>query len=107
MSFALKDETVGSGRSCSLPRSTSPEILDRIATDLKSPRKLLTVCIVAFQVVDEPLFIVHHIDVMISMSGTNVVQTFREALIPSPNQQTRQNPETGKIEVRQFPIILH
>lgn len=31
-----------------------------------------------YQVQDEPLFIVHHIDVMISVSGTNLLQSFRE-----------------------------
>ncbi|XP_043483763.1 nipped-B-like protein [Leptopilina heterotoma] len=36
----------------------------------------------AYQVQDEPLFIIHHIDIIISMSGTNVVQSFRENLLP-------------------------
>ena len=31
-----------------------------------------------YQVQDEPLFIVHHIDIMISVSGTNLLQSFRE-----------------------------
>jgi cohesin loading factor subunit SCC2 len=31
-----------------------------------------------YQVQDEPLFIIHHIDIMISVSGTNLVQSFRE-----------------------------
>ncbi|XP_044741697.1 nipped-B-like protein A [Chrysoperla carnea] len=35
-----------------------------------------------FQVQDEPLFIIHHIDIMISVSGTNLLQSFREALLP-------------------------
>ncbi|KAF7267144.1 hypothetical protein GWI33_019635 [Rhynchophorus ferrugineus] len=34
-----------------------------------------------YQVQDEPLFIVHHIDLMISNSGTNLLQSFREGLI--------------------------
>jgi cohesin loading factor subunit SCC2 len=33
-----------------------------------------------YMVQDEPLFIVHHIDVMISVSGTNLLQSFREVL---------------------------
>lgn len=52
-----------------------------------------------YQVQDEPLFIVHHIDVMISMSGTNLLQSFREALIPTANQTTRVDPNTGAVEV--------
>ncbi|XP_033210701.1 nipped-B-like protein [Belonocnema kinseyi] len=36
----------------------------------------------AYQVQDEPLFIIHHIDIIISLSGTNVLQSFREGLLP-------------------------
>lgn len=31
-----------------------------------------------YQVQDEPLFIIHHIDIMISVTGTNLLQSFRE-----------------------------
>ncbi|XP_068082252.1 nipped-B-like protein isoform X2 [Anabrus simplex] len=43
-----------------------------------------------YQVQDEPLFIIHHIDIMISVSGTNLLQAFREALLPpnNPDSQT-------------------
>jgi cohesin loading factor subunit SCC2 len=34
-----------------------------------------------YQVQDEPLFIIHHIDIMISVSGTNLVQSFREVSV--------------------------
>ncbi|CAB3386176.1 Hypothetical predicted protein [Cloeon dipterum] len=33
-----------------------------------------------YQVQDEPLFIVHHIDIVLSLSGTNLLQSFRESL---------------------------
>ncbi|XP_063929333.1 nipped-B-like protein isoform X2 [Zophobas morio] len=33
-----------------------------------------------YMVQDEPLFIVHHIDIMISVSGTNLLQSFRERM---------------------------
>uniref|UniRef100_T1I4R0 Nipped-B protein n=1 Tax=Rhodnius prolixus TaxID=13249 RepID=T1I4R0_RHOPR len=36
-----------------------------------------------YQVQDEPLFIIHHIDIIISVTGTNLLQSFREALIPT------------------------
>ena len=36
----------------------------------------------AYQVQDEPLFIIHHIDIIISLSGTNVLQSFKEGLLP-------------------------
>ncbi|XP_046612263.1 nipped-B-like protein [Neodiprion virginianus] len=35
-----------------------------------------------YQVQDEPLFIIHNIDIIISMSGTNLLQSFKEALLP-------------------------
>lgn len=31
-----------------------------------------------YMVQDEPLFIIHHIDIMISFTGTNLLQSFRE-----------------------------
>lgn len=31
-----------------------------------------------YQVQDEPLFIIHHIDIIISVTGTNLLQSFRE-----------------------------
>ncbi|XP_025832337.1 nipped-B-like protein A [Agrilus planipennis] len=40
-----------------------------------------------YQVQDEPLFIIHHIDIMISVSGTNLLQSFREGLIMTDAQQ--------------------
>ncbi|XP_071439398.1 nipped-B-like protein [Hetaerina americana] len=43
-----------------------------------------------FQVQDEPLFIIHHIDIMISVSGTNLLQSFREALLPTNKSQEGQ-----------------
>ena len=33
---------------------------------------------IPFTVVDEPLFVIHHIDIMISVSGSNLLQTFKE-----------------------------
>ncbi|CAH1242792.1 NIPBL [Branchiostoma lanceolatum] len=32
---------------------------------------------------DEPLFIIHHIDIILSVTGANVLQSFREALHPT------------------------
>ena len=36
---------------------------------------------IPFTVVDEPLFVIHHIDIMISVSGSNLLQTFKEVKI--------------------------
>ncbi|XP_065206815.1 nipped-B-like protein [Planococcus citri] len=44
-----------------------------------------------YQVLDEPLFIIHHINIMISVTGTNLVQSFKEALLPNPD--LKQDPE--------------
>lgn len=35
-----------------------------------------------YQVQDEPLFVMHHIDVLLSVAGSNLLQTFRESLLP-------------------------
>ncbi|XP_072750349.1 nipped-B protein [Anoplolepis gracilipes] len=43
-----------------------------------------------YQVQDEPLFIIHHIDIIISMSGTNVLQSFKEALLPKESSTQSQ-----------------
>lgn len=40
-----------------------------------------------YMVQDEPLFIVHHIDVMISVTGTNLLQSFREGLLLTDAQK--------------------
>lgn len=40
-----------------------------------------------YQVQDEPLFIIHHIDIMISVTGTNLLQSFREVSIFSTQSQ--------------------
>ncbi|KAJ8977322.1 hypothetical protein NQ317_018604 [Molorchus minor] len=49
-----------------------------------------------YQVQDEPLFIVHHIDIMISVSGTNLLQSFREGLIMAEGQNKIVDSENGE-----------
>ncbi|KAJ8923545.1 hypothetical protein NQ315_010123 [Exocentrus adspersus] len=49
-----------------------------------------------YQVQDEPLFIVHHIDIMISVSGTNLLQSFREGLIMTDGQNRILDSENGE-----------
>ncbi|XP_038112753.1 nipped-B protein isoform X2 [Culex quinquefasciatus] len=44
-----------------------------------------------YAVQDEPLYIIHHIDVLISVAGTNLLATFREGLKPPPGAEN--NPE--------------
>lgn len=33
---------------------------------------------IPYTVLDEPLYVIHHIDIMISVSGSNLLQTFKE-----------------------------
>ncbi|RZF42069.1 hypothetical protein LSTR_LSTR006662 [Laodelphax striatellus] len=49
-----------------------------------------------YQVQDEPLFIIHQIDIMISLTGPNLLQSFREALIPTASPQVQIDPMTGQ-----------
>ena len=35
------------------------------------------------KVIDEPLFLMHHIDIMVSVTGSNLLQGFKESLLPS------------------------
>lgn len=53
---------------------------------------------IPFTVLDEPLFVIHSIDIMVSVSGSNVLQAFKEALLPPPSAEERLNLETGKTE---------
>ncbi|CAN8005998.1 unnamed protein product [Ixodes hexagonus] len=40
-----------------------------------------------YQVQDEPLFVMHHIDVLLSVAGSNLLQSFREALLPRDGER--------------------
>ncbi|KAL1456875.1 hypothetical protein WDU94_001565, partial [Cyamophila willieti] len=50
-----------------------------------------------YTVQDEPLFIIHNIDIMLSVNGTNLIQSFKEALLPlyGPQPEVRIDPRTG------------
>lgn len=43
-----------------------------------------------YAVQDEPLYLIHQIDLFISVSGTNLLQTFRDGLIPRPGQENKE-----------------
>ncbi|XP_050313224.1 nipped-B-like protein isoform X2 [Anthonomus grandis grandis] len=49
-----------------------------------------------YQVQDEPLFIVHHIELLVSNSGTNLLQSFREGLISDGQPKIVDN-ENGEL----------
>lgn len=39
-----------------------------------------------YMVQDEPLYIIHQVDLFVSCTGTNLLQTFRESLVPLPGK---------------------
>ncbi|KAF0287117.1 Nipped-B-like protein [Amphibalanus amphitrite] len=49
-----------------------------------------------YQVADEVLFIIHQVDVMVSVTGSTILQLVREALLPPAGQPVRYHPETGQ-----------
>lgn len=53
---------------------------------------------IPYTVLDEPLFVIHNIDIMVSVSGSNLLQSFKEALQPPPSAEARHNLETGKTD---------
>lgn len=53
-----------------------------------------------YVVQDEPLYIIHHIDVLISVTGTNLLATFREGLKPPPGAES--NPDQRKFPQQSF-----
>ncbi|XP_020300798.1 nipped-B-like protein A [Pseudomyrmex gracilis] len=50
-----------------------------------------------YQVQDEPLFIIHHIDIIISVSGTNLLQSFKEALLPKEGNTHSQSGQIATV----------
>ncbi|KAK4871530.1 hypothetical protein RN001_015654 [Aquatica leii] len=58
-----------------------------------------------YMVQDEPLFIIHHIDIMISFSGTNLLQSFREGLILTDAQQQAIQTTPDDIAVNQVSAL--
>jgi cohesin loading factor subunit SCC2 len=54
---------------------------------------------IPYTVVDEPLFLIHHIDIMVSVIGSNVLQSIKESLQLPPEYEIKVNPETRLEEV--------
>jgi len=53
---------------------------------------------IPYTVIDEPLFLVHHIDIMVSVIGSNILQSIKESLQLPPEYEVKVNPETFKEE---------
>lgn len=46
-----------------------------------------------YQLLDEPFFTVHHIDIIVSVSGSNLLQAFKEALVNKSTEGSADNNE--------------
>lgn len=53
---------------------------------------------IPYTVVDEPLFLIHHIDIMVSVIGAGILQAIKEMLILPPHYEVKMNPETFREE---------
>lgn len=56
-----------------------------------------------YQTQEEPLFIMHHIDITLSVSGSNLLQSFKESLrkVPRQQQQKQKKMKTKKKKKKQ------
>merc|ERR1712241_346576 len=53
---------------------------------------------IPYTVVDEPLFLIHHIDIMVSVIGCNILQSIKESLQLPAEYEVKMNMETGREE---------
>ncbi|XP_066507181.1 nipped-B-like protein B isoform X2 [Hoplias malabaricus] len=49
-----------------------------------------------YQTQEEPLFIMHHIDITLSVSGSNLLQSFKESLLKEPRPREKQQQKKKK-----------
>ncbi|XP_051539600.1 nipped-B-like protein B isoform X2 [Myxocyprinus asiaticus] len=49
-----------------------------------------------YQSQEEPLFIMHHVDITLSVSGSNLLQSFKESLLKEPRQQEKKKKRAKK-----------
>merc|ERR1719427_1518634 len=54
---------------------------------------------IPYTVIDEPLFLIHHIDIMVSCIGTNILQSIKESLQLPVEYEVKVNPETRLEEI--------
>lgn len=51
---------------------------------------------IPYTVIDEPLFLIHHIDIMVSVIGCNILQSIKESLSLPAEYEIKFVPETGR-----------
>merc|ERR1712241_533208 len=54
---------------------------------------------IPYTVIDEPLFLIHHIDIMVSVIGSNILQSIKESLQLPVEYEVKVNPETRLEEI--------
>jgi len=54
---------------------------------------------IPYTVIDEPLFLIHHIDIMVSVIGSNILQAIKESLQLPLEYEVKINPETRMEEI--------
>jgi hypothetical protein len=52
---------------------------------------------IPYTVVDKPLFLIHYIDIMVSVIGFNAPQFIKESLQLPPNYEVKVIPETREV----------
>lgn len=113
-----KDEqpTALNGFLYSLLRSTKPQrralvqaIIKQFDEQRTTLRQMLyladNLAYFPYTVQDEPLYIVHQIDLLITVAGTSLLQTFKENLKPSTRDPTLQDPNDREFFFRCFLLI--
>lgn len=58
-----------------------------------------------YSVQDEPLYIIHQVDLLITVAGTSLLQTFKDSLKPIPGQEER-DPNERKLHSSSFFFLM-
>lgn len=62
-----------------------------------------------YAVQDEPLYLIHQIDLFISVTGTNLLQNFREGLKPRASEENKEkstNPLEDEDDIEDIDVII-
>merc|ERR1719369_1285267 len=84
-------------------RAILMKLLKEFDDTARSPMAMLlyladNLAYIPYTVIDEPHFLIHHIDIMISVSGSNILQAIKESLKLPENYEVKVNAETQKEE---------
>ena len=93
----LSFNSVGVGRKSVIHISSDPH------NDCSFRHLFMYIIFKCLQVIDEPLFLMHHVDIMVSVTGSNLLQGFRESLL-SPSDHCNPNEKDDDEDVNS---LLH